>query len=127
PVRLLNFTATKAFSGGVQWHVYLALRLGRPKPGTITTPTGGNNTTPAGPLEMFLAYDSLSTTFSGGLVTPGFYASASRKLLPVYPPGLDIDEPADTNIPAIWHLSQLSPLFDGLANRLPSAIDEAMI
>jgi hypothetical protein len=121
-VRLLNFTATKNTSGEVQWHVYLALRLGR-----SATPTGDNNTTPAGPIEMFLAYDSLSDTYSGGLVTPGFYADKSQKLLPVYTPGMDIDTPPATQIPPVWDLRQLSSAFDSLPKGLPTSIVEAMI
>lgn len=114
-VTLLNFSAGKTASNGVWWRVNVALQWKR---------SGSNNQTP---VQIYLSYDSQTSTFSGGLITAEFYITAADKLLPTYDPGKDIEQPSGITIPDPWDITQLSEQTDDLPRGVPTSISLATI
>lgn len=115
-ITLLNFSAGKDVDG-VWWTVNMALQWGR----------SDASTSKKTPVQIFFSYDSRTSTFSGGLITSGFYATALDKLLPTYRPGTDIDQPANITVPDSWDLTQLCGETDNLPKSLPTSIATAEI
>ena len=80
-------------------------------------------------IEIYLRYNSLVSTFSGGLITDGFYADLATQMLPSYRPGIDVDAPDNKVYPPSWSIKSLFSQADQAAipNSLPLDITVASI
>jgi hypothetical protein len=80
--------------GTVNWKVTIMISLKSEDQGTQA-------------VDLFLTYNSLSKTFSGGLITAGFFATDALRLLPDYSPADSIDMPSNKGpyLP-YWDLKQ---------------------
>ncbi|EXJ70275.1 uncharacterized protein A1O5_06343 [Cladophialophora psammophila CBS 110553] len=80
------------------------------------------------PVQLYLTYDSESSTISGGLVSLGFYASALDRKLNTYQIGDDLDAPENQQPPPqFWDVTKLSKVLDSLPKGLPTAIALASV
>jgi hypothetical protein len=79
-VNLLSFLAGVDAQNNVHWKVNLAWQLGNADK----------------PVQVFLAYESLSSTFSGGILLANFYPD---KLSAGFRPGIDLEQPPGTAAP----------------------------
>jgi hypothetical protein len=124
-ITLLNLSAGKYEGSGIWWRGTMSLTWGR----------SDSKTSNKAPMQIFLSYNSLSSAFSGGLITAQFYASEMDKLLPTYVPGRDIDAPVDHTVdppkvyipPDSWDIMQLCGETDDLPKGLPTSIAVAEI
>jgi hypothetical protein len=101
-VEFLRLSAGKDVNDTVYWEVTIGLKWGS--------------------FEIYLDYSSLSSTFTGGLILDGFYATDDDKLLPLYEPGHVIMAPKGHVPKHYWDIGDLSEELHQLPSVLPTVI-----
>jgi hypothetical protein len=76
---------------------------------------------------IYLQYDSARKTFTGGLITDGFYTTEAEKTLVSYDPSRAIMAPKDFVAPPFYDIRDLSTEFQSLSSSLPTAIMSATL
>lgn len=82
-----------------------------------------------GAVDLYLTYNSLTSTFAGGLITSAFYATEEDKLSPDYAPGLVIDLPVGKTYSDFWSLKNLfsTAVQEAIPNSIPLDISYALV
>ena len=78
-------------------------------------------------VDLYLTYNSLSSTFAGGLILSGFYTTDDDKFSPDYEAGREIDLPAGKQYSRFWDLKQLFSNPASVPDGLPTAIAAASV
>jgi hypothetical protein len=115
----LKISIGKQLNGGNWWQVVAVMKWNRPDPQDVRNKKES--------MQLYLTYNSLSSTLAGGLVVTGFYATDTDKKLKTYEIGSQLDAPTLERIPDFWDIKQLSKDLDTLPNGLPTAIAFASI
>lgn len=121
-VKLLKFAVGKVAQQSAWWQIMTVLQWGQPS-------TSGDSAAPPQqpPLQLYLAYDSETSTFAGGLVGPDFYTDSTHMLLPSYEPGVENLLPNGWNAPQGLDLRSISDEVKSLPAGFPTTIAEASI
>ncbi|KIV76927.1 hypothetical protein PV11_08776 [Exophiala sideris] len=104
---LLRVVGGLDVSGTAYWEVTISLTLGS--------------------IDTYFNYNSLSSTFSGGLITAGFYAFDDDKRLPSFNPAEAIMAPTGYTTNYYFNIRDMSKEFSTLPSVLPTAIVMAVI
>ena len=92
-VQLAQFTVGVDAQGTFCWKLMVTISLQK-------------ETSSDAAVDLYLTYNSLSSTFTGGLITSGFYATSKDKLLIPYVPGTQMDLPVGKSYDRYWDMSQ---------------------
>jgi hypothetical protein len=107
-IHLLKLGISRDAQGHALWQVTASVNL----------PNGGP--------DIYLAYDSRTSTFSGGLLLSGFFTDEDSKLLPEYQPGYDVEMPTNmpngSSLPPIWDLRNFFSTV-----KIPSALPTGIV
>jgi hypothetical protein len=101
-VEIFKLAARKEADNTVTWTLLMGLKLGN--------------------FDLYLSYDSLSTTFSGGLILDGFYATEEDQLLPYYDPSEAVFAPEGHMPRMYWDIRKFSSELHHIPSVLPTAI-----
>ncbi|KAF1834718.1 hypothetical protein BDW02DRAFT_597979 [Decorospora gaudefroyi] len=112
-IKVHRLSASLSLEKKLAWRVTFGLRLGEHAEKSGKDSQG---------LEVYLDYDSISETFSGGLILDDFYTAQEAMLKPWFEPSQAIFAPKGYQSRPYWDIRELSDTLQSLPSVLPTAV-----